>query len=74
MNYLLLFLTGLIAFTWGMIFAFYLIFVRASLRISHILSKILGKDISIDEVFETLGRILNQAYQDMKDKEDNEDS
>jgi len=74
MNYLLLFLTGVISFTWGMIFAFYLIFVRTSLRISHILSKILCKDISIDEVFETLGRILNQAYQDMKDKEDNEDS
>ncbi len=72
MNYLLLFLTGVIAFTWGMIFAFYLIFVRASLRISHILSKILGKDISIDEVFETLGHILDQVYQDMKSKEDNE--
>ena len=74
MNYLLLFLTGLIAFTWGMIFAFYLIFVRASFRISHILSKILGKDITIDEVFETLGKILDQAYQDMKIKENNEDS
>jgi len=73
MNYALLFLTGLIAFTWGMIFAFYLIFVRASLRLSHVLSKILGKDISIEEVFEILGQILDQAYQDMKAKEDYED-
>jgi len=56
-----------------MIFAFYLIFVRASLRLSHVLSKILGKDISIEEVFEILGQILDQAYQDMKAKEDYED-
>lgn len=74
MNYLLLFLTGLISFTWGMLFAFYLIFVRASLRISHILSKILDRDISIDEVFETLGKILTQAYQDIKTKGENENS
>lgn len=74
MDYLLVFLTGLIAFTWCMIFAFYLVSVRASMGISHILSQILGKDISMDEVLATLGRIIDQAYQDMKAKEDNEDS
>jgi hypothetical protein len=72
MNYLLIFLTGLVAFTWGMIFAFYLIFVRASLRITNLLSKILCKDISIEEVFETLRHIIDRAYQDMKSKENNE--
>ncbi len=73
MNYLLLFLTVLIAFTRGMIFVFYLIFVRVSLRISHILSKILGKYRRMDKVFGTLGKIPDQVYQEIKAEEDNED-
>jgi len=74
MNYFLLFLTGLIAFTWGIVFAFYLIFVCASLRIFHILAPILCEDISKKKACETLNQIINQPYQFMKYKEDNEDT
>ena len=73
MNYLLLFLIGLIVYTWSMIFAFYLIFVFAFLRISHILSKILGKDSGMNKFFKTIGGILDRTYQEIKAKEHNED-
>ncbi len=73
MDYLLLFMTGLVAFTWGMLFAFYLIFVRTATRVSRLLTRITGKDVSIDEVYQTLQNMIDKAYEDLK-KEKNENT
>ena len=71
MNYLLLVMTGLVAFTWGMLFAFYLIFVRTATRVSRLLTRITAKDVSIDEVYQTLQHMIDKAYEDLQ-KEKNE--
>jgi hypothetical protein len=66
MNYLLISMTALVAFTWGMLFAFYLIFVRTATRLSRLLSSVTGEDVSMDEVYQTLKNIIDKAYEDMK--------
>lgn len=73
MDYLLLLMTGLVAFIWGMLFAFYLIFVRTASRVSRLLTRITGKDVSIDEVYQTLQNMIDKAYEDLK-KEKNENT
>ncbi len=73
MDYLLFFMTGLVAFIWGMLFAFYLIFVRTATRVSRLLTRITGKDVSIDEVYQTLQNMIDKAYEDLK-KEKNENT
>ncbi len=66
-------MTGLVAFIWGMLFAFYLIFVRTATRVSRLLTRITGKDVSIDEVYQTLQNMIDKAYEDLK-KEKNENT
>ena len=73
MNYLLIFMTALVAFTWGMLFAFYLIFVRTATRLSRLLSRITGKEVSIEEVYQTIKNMIDKAYEDLK-KEKNENT
>ncbi|KAA0002330.1 MAG: hypothetical protein FE048_04010 [Thermoplasmata archaeon] len=73
MNYLLIIMTALVAFTWGMLFAFYLIFVRTATRLSRLLSRITGKEVSIEEVYQTIKNIIDKAYEDLK-KEKNENT
>ncbi len=73
MDYLLFFMTGLVAFIWAMLFAFYLIFVRTATRVSRLLTRITGKDVSIDEVYQTLQNMIDKAYEDLK-KEKNENT
>ncbi len=73
MNYLLIFMTALVAFTWGMLFAFYLIFVRTATRLSRLLSRFTGKEVSIEEVYQTIKNIIDKAYEDLR-KEKNENT
>ncbi|RLF43897.1 MAG: hypothetical protein DRN17_05465 [Thermoplasmata archaeon] len=73
MNYLLIFMTALVAFTWGMLFAFYLIFVRTATRLSRLLSRFTGDDVSMEEVYQTFKNIIDKAYEDLKNGK-NEDS
>jgi len=73
MNYLLLLLTALLAFTWGMLFAFWLIFARTAHRLASLLSSITGKEVSLEEVYQTLKNIIDKAYEEMR-REKNENS
>jgi hypothetical protein len=73
MNYLLIVMTGIVAFTWGMLFAFYLIFVRTSVRLTRLLSRLTGATISIDEVYTTIQLMIDDAYDNLK-KEKNENT
>ena len=66
-------MTGLIAFTWGMLFAFYLIFVRSTIRLTRLLSRLTGTKISIDEVYNTIKIMIDDAYENLK-KEKNENT
>ena len=66
-------MTALVAFTWGMLFAFYLIFVRTATRLSRLLSRITGKEVSIEEVYQTIKNMIDKAYEDLK-KEKNENT
>jgi len=73
MNYLLLLLTALLAFTWGMLFAFWLIFARTANRLASLLSRVTGKEVSLDEVYQTIKNIIDKAYEEMK-REENENT
>ncbi len=73
MNYTLLTLTALLAFTWGMLFAFWLIFARTASRLASLLSKITGKEVTLEEVYQTLKNIIDRAYEEMK-RGENENS
>jgi len=74
MNYLIIVMTALVAFTWGMLFAFYLIFVRTATRLSRLLSRLTGEEVSMDEVYQTLKNIIDKAYEDLKNgKNENSD-
>jgi len=66
-------MTALVAFTWGMLFAFYLIFVRTATRLSRLLSRFTGKEVSIEEVYQTIKNIIDKAYGDLR-KEKNENT
>jgi len=66
-------MTALVAFTWGMLFAFYLIFVRTATRLSRLLSRFTGKEVSIEEVYQTIKNIIDKAYEDLR-KEKNENT
>ena len=72
MNYLLLLMTALVAFTWGMLFAFWLIFARTASRLAKLLERATGKDVGIEEVYQTLKNIIDKAYEELKRRE-NED-
>ena len=66
MNYLLILMTALVAFTWGMLFAFWLIFARTASRLAKLLEKATGKDVGIEEVYQTLKNIIDKAYEELK--------
>ncbi|RLF43770.1 MAG: hypothetical protein DRN29_09550 [Thermoplasmata archaeon] len=73
MNYLLLLLTALLAFAYGMLFAFWLIFARTASRLSILLSRVTGKNVSLEELYQTLKNIIDKAYEEMK-REENENT
>ncbi len=73
MDYPLILVTALMAFSWGMLFAFWLIFARTASRIASLLSRITGKEVTLEEVYQTLKNIIDKAYQEMK-REENENS
>ena len=73
MNYLLLFLTALLAFAYGMLFAFWLIFARTASRLASLLSSVTGKEVTLEEVYQTLKNIIDKAYEEMK-REENENT
>jgi len=72
MNYLLILMTALVAFTWGMLFAFWLIFVRTANRLAGLLKKATGKDVNMEEIYQTIKNIVDKAYEEMREKK-NED-
>lgn len=75
MNYLLLLMTALVSFTWGMLFAFWLIFARTASRLASLLAEITNKEVSLEEVYQTLKNIIDKAYEEMKrEKDENEAS
>jgi len=65
-------MTALVAFTWGMLFAFWLIFARTASRLAKLLERATGKDVGIEEVYQTLKNIIDKAYEELKRRE-NED-
>ncbi|MCD6512427.1 MAG: hypothetical protein J7K61_02350 [Thermoplasmata archaeon] len=69
MNYLLIAMTALVAFTWGMLFAFWLIFARTASRIAKLLEKTTGKEINMEEFFQMIENIIDRAYEEMKRNE-----
>jgi len=73
MNYLLLLLTALLAFAYGMLFAFWLIFARTASRLASLLSSVTGKEVTLEEVYQTLKNIIDKAYEEMK-REENENT
>jgi len=72
MNYLLILMTALVAFTWGMLFAFWLIFVRTANRLAGLLKKATGKDVNMEEIYQTIKNIVDKAYEETREKK-NED-
>lgn len=68
MNYLLILMTALVAFTWGMLFAFWLIFIRTATRLANLLKKVTGKDVNMEEIYQTIKNIVDKAYEEMKEK------
>jgi len=73
MDYLLILVTALMAFSWGMLFAFWLIFARTASRVASLLSSITGKEVSLEDAYQTLKNIIDRAYEEMK-REENENS
>ncbi len=72
MNYLLLLLTALVAFAYGMLFAFWLIFARTASRLASLLEKVTGKEVSLEEVYQTFKNIIDKAYEEMvREKNEN---
>lgn len=69
MNYILIAMTALVAFTWGMLFAFWLIFARTASRIAKLLEKTTGKEINMEEFFQMIENIIDRAYEEMKKNE-----
>ncbi len=69
MNYLLLLMTALVAFTWGMLFAFWLIFARTASRLAKLLERATGRNVDIEEIYQTLKNIIDKAYEELKEKE-----
>ena len=69
MNYLLILMTALVAFTWGMLFAFWLIFARTASRLAKLLERMTGKEVSIEEIYQTIKNIIDKAYDEMKENE-----
>ena len=62
-------MTALVAFTWGMLFAFWLIFARTASRIAKLLEKTTGKEINMEEFFQMIENIIDRAYEEMKKNE-----
>ncbi|HDS59486.1 MAG TPA: hypothetical protein ENN54_04250 [Thermoplasmatales archaeon] len=73
MDYLLLLLTALVAFAYGMLFALWLIFARTASRLAHLLEDYTGRCLSLEEVYQTLKTILDKAYEELE-KENHENS
>ena len=70
MNYLLLVMAALTFFTWGMLFAFWLIFARTASRLAKLLEKITGRKVDIEEVYQTIKNIIDKAYEELKEEKD----
>lgn len=66
MDYLLLLLTALVAFAYGMLFALWLIFARTASRLAHLLEEYTGRCLSLEEVYQTLKTILDKAYEELE--------
>ena len=73
MNYLLLILTAMVAFAYGMLFSLWLIFARTGKRLAGLLERVTGKEVSLEEVYQTIKNIIDKAYEEVKQGE-NENS
>ena len=69
MNYLLLFLAILVAFSWGMLFALWLIFARTGKRLAKMLERFTGQSVTLEEVYTTFKNILDNAYKELQNEE-----
>jgi hypothetical protein len=69
MNYLLLVLAILVSFSWGMLFALWLIFARTGKRLAKMLERLTGKSVTLEEVYTTLKNILDKAYMELQNEE-----
>ena len=58
----------LTAFTWGMLFAFWLIFARTASRLAKLLEKFTGKNVSMEEIYQTIKNIIDKAYEELKEE------
>lgn len=70
MNYLLLLLTALLAFTWGMLFAFWLIFARAASKLSSLIEEISKGELNLEEVYQLVKNAIDKAYEEIKKGKD----
>jgi len=66
MNYLLLLLTALLAFTWGMVFAFWLIFARTASKLSSLIEEISKGELKLEEVYQLIKNVIDKAYEEIK--------
>ncbi|MBC7128176.1 MAG: hypothetical protein H5T45_00375 [Thermoplasmatales archaeon] len=66
MNYLLLLLTALLAFTWGMLFAFWLIFARTASKLSYLIEEISKGELKLEEVYQLIKNVIDKAYEEIK--------
>ncbi|MBC7080716.1 MAG: hypothetical protein H5T44_00455 [Thermoplasmatales archaeon] len=72
MNYTLLLLTALLAFTWGMLFAFWLVFARTAKKLSRLIEEISKGQLTLEETYQLVKRIIDKAYEEIKkDKNEN---
>jgi hypothetical protein len=69
MDYLLLALTALVAFAYGMLFALWLIFARTASRLAHLLEQYTGRCLSLEEVYQTLKTVLDKAYAELEQEQ-----
>lgn len=70
MNYLLLLLTALLAFTWGMLFAFWLIFARTASKLSSLIEEISKGELNLEEVYQLVKNAIDKAYEEIKKGKD----
>jgi len=70
MNYLLLMMTALVSFTWGMLFAFWLIFARTASRLAKLLERATGKEADVEDIYQTIKNIIDGAYEKLKKGKD----
>ncbi len=70
MNYTLLLLAVLLAFTWGMLFAFWLIFARTARRLSYFIKEISKEELTLEETYQLIKKIIDKAYEEIKKGKD----